>query len=114
MRYTFDGTAVAPNEGGAEHWPAGNYPVVAVANAYKATAGVPPGERLTYKVQCIDGPLKGKINYIGFNVVNASETAQRIAKEQLSAMSWAVGKPRWQDTDELHNIPFVVTVQWTD
>lgn len=108
MRFQFNARTVMPSTGGAEKWPDGNYPLIIVGAEGKAIkTGDTTGSRMVFEVQCIDGPMKGKKNYIGLNLEHNNETTKRIAWEQLSAISWVVGKPDMNQTEDLYNIPFV-------
>ena len=108
MRFQFNARTIMPNTGGAEKWPDGNYPLIIIGAEGKAIkTGDTTGSRLVFEVQCIDGPNKGKKNFIGLNLEHANDTTKRIAWEHLSAITWVCGKPDMNQTEDLYNIPFV-------
>ena len=96
--------------------PVGKYTVIISASERKATKVVPkPGEvqgqymQYTYTV-IGEGEFKNRKLFDRLNLVNANPTAVEIAKGKQSAICRAVGIMVPKVTEELHNIPFVVSV----
>jgi hypothetical protein len=115
MRFNLDTTQIAPNTGGTEIWEAGNYPLVFLdAQAKELSSG--GGMRIGALVEAIDGPMKGRKNVIGFNVENPkSPQNAQIAREQWSAMCWAILQAPYNgDTDTLRGKPFVAQAKKTE
>lgn len=68
------------------------------------------GKRLvfTYKVQ--EGDFKDKVVFIGLNIVNDNPQAVEISQKELASICDVCGKMTVTDTQELHDIPFYVTL----
>lgn len=115
MQFRFDATTVVPNAGQAvEKWAIGYHPVVIRSADIKPIQNKPNSARLSLKVEAIDGPEKGKVNYIGLNIQHDNPEVVRISFEQFSAICWCVNKIRIETIDELFNIPFVAFATQTD
>lgn len=104
MQFQFNAGSVEPS-GGREIWPAGEYPLVITSHDIKP-ANTGGGTRMTFGVECIDGPFKGKKNIIGLNIQHPNQQTVEIAYKQLSAICHVTGKFNIQDLGELHGIPF--------
>jgi hypothetical protein len=77
------------------------------------------GKRLLMQEKILEGEYKGRIVFIGLNILNPSEIAEKIANEELKSIAEAVGKGNTVITDSqvLHGIPHyihVVVVPATD
>jgi hypothetical protein len=64
-------------------------------------------------LQAIDGPLKGKTAFLGLNLWHSNPQTVEIANKVLSAITYVTigankGTIQFNDTSELHNIPFMV------
>lgn len=68
------------------------------------------GEYIAMTLQIVSEQYKGRLIFVTFNIVNPSETAEKIARGQLSALCRAVGVLTPEDTTELHDIPFEASV----
>jgi len=62
------------------------------------------------KFEVAKGEHTGRLLWQNFNIVNASETAQRIGRQQIVAWATACGKPNADDTDKLLGKPFAASV----
>ena len=110
MDFAFDPTGITPGfSGGGGQLPVGKHPVIIVKSEGKPTKDN-TGGFLELTVEAIDGPAKGGSMPLRLNVHNTSETAVRIAKEQLAALCAVTGTGPFANTMELHNKPFVVEV----
>lgn len=103
MRFEFNARAFPPSQG-REKWPDNWYKLIVNAHDIKPTPK--GGSRISMTVLCIDGPMNGKENEMGFNIQNENQTTMQIAYEQLSALCYVTGKFNIADLGELHNIPF--------
>lgn len=104
----FDANEYEPM-GSFEPIPVGEYLVVISGSDIKPTTkGTGKYLQLVYDV--IDGEYLGRKLFDRLNIINDNETAQKIAKSQLSAICRAVGVMSPKDTAELHDKPFVVKV----
>lgn len=107
----FDATQYTPSTGaGSDVFEDGEYSFHITGSEQKATANK-NGTRLILTFSCLDEGFTGKRLVEGFNIVNPSETAVKIALEQLSAISYIVGVPRWTDTQQLHGIPLRIKLR---
>lgn len=88
--------------------PAGEYVLRAVEAEEKTTAS--GGTMIKAKFEVAKGEHTGRLLWQNFNIVNASETAQRIGRQQIVAWATACGKPNADDTDKLLGKPFAASV----
>ena len=68
------------------------------------------GRYLWIEFTVLDGPHAKRKVWAQFNLVNPSQQAVEIAERKLAGLCLAVGKLRFQDTLELHDIPLVINV----
>lgn len=99
-KFGFDTSEVDVNEGPSyELLPEGEYQLKAIDAEEKETAT--GGEMIVAKFEVIGGNHNGRWIWMNFNIVNKSEAAQRIGRQQLVAWATACGKPDANDTDKL-------------
>jgi hypothetical protein len=108
-QFNFDATQVKPDTGRPAPIPVGKYRAVVTNTEMKQTANG-AGMYLATEFKIIGGEHDGHTVYTNFNVQNRSEKAQAIGQAQFSALCHAVGVLNVQDTSQLHNRPFEVTV----
>ena len=89
--------------------PRGEYLVV-ISATEKRPAKSGRGNYLQFVYDIIDGEYKGRKLFGRLNIENDNETAQNIAKSELSAICKAVGVRRLKYSEELHDKPLVVKV----
>lgn len=90
--------------------PPGQYEVIITKSDIKATkAGT--GEYIELEMQVVDGEHSGRRIWERLNVSNPNKQAEDIAKAALGAICMATGKLDMEDTEELHDIPFVVSLE---
>lgn len=90
--------------------PAGDYPVVITRSDVKPTkAGT--GHYIELEMQVTDGEFSGRRLWERLNVNNPNKTAEDIAKAALGALCMAVDVVDMDDTEQLHDIPFVIGVE---
>ena len=109
VQISFDATQVKPL---AEYTvlPEGQYLVEITQSLYKQTkAG--DGNYLELEYTVIDGELKGSLHWDRLCLEHPSPKAMKRANAALSAICHAVGLMHFQDTIELHHLPFMVTVK---
>lgn len=88
--FSFDATQVAPAQDVSDPIPSGWYGTVISGTQLKDTkAGT--GKILEVEHTVTEGECKGRKVWARFNVRNPNEVAERIAKEQLSALCHATG-----------------------
>ena len=107
----FNAQQFDPTQGGNfQQLSVGKHPVTIIASEVKATADN-TGGMVVYQVKAIDGPCKDVEMAYRLNLYNASEKARGIAESQQSALCHVIGVFMLTDTQQLHNIPFVVEVK---
>lgn len=69
------------------------------------------GTIAVFKFQIIDGPHKNRIVYLNINLTNPNQDAVNIGKGDLKQIAKATGKPRFSNTEVVHNIPLVIELK---
>ncbi|CAD5235808.1 putative single-stranded DNA-binding protein [Klebsiella phage vB_KppS-Pokey] len=90
--------------------PDGWYPVQIVNSEIKPTKTL-GGARLNLQFKVLQGDFAGRVIFGGYNVQNSNPVAVSIAMEELAELSRAVKVPVWNDTEQLHGIPFNLKVK---
>lgn len=103
----FNAADVAPNDFGTI--PPGDYEACIVASEMKTTKDG-QGQYLNLEIQIINGEHQNRKLFEKLNLVNRNDTAVQIAKGTLSAICRAVGIMTPNDSSDLHNKPFRITV----
>ena len=110
VEFNFDSSGIAPMST-IDAIPSGWYLFTITKSEFKETSNKRGWYlQLTYMV--MDGPRKGAIVIERLNLRNENETAVQIAESALTSLCHAVGKPKFSDTVELHNIPFKAKVKY--
>jgi len=104
----FDADSVEPSVP-LETLPPGKYPVQIIESILKETQK--GGQMLQLTLEIIEGPSKGRRLWDNLNLVNANPKAQEIAQRTLSAICHALNKRKVTDTEELHFLPMMATVE---
>lgn len=107
VAYSFNAAGIPANYGTGGGLPVGKHPVVICASALKPTSDN-TGGFMELTLEAIDGPAKGAKAIDRLNLNNTSQTAVRIANEQLAAYLAVMGLQGFNDTSEMHGKPFVV------
>jgi len=68
------------------------------------------GSYLNLTFEIIDGEYKGRRVFDTLNLVNSNTQTVEIAQRRLSAIQRCVGVIHLRDSNELHNIPLVISV----
>ncbi len=89
--------------------PAGDYEAMAVGMEVKDTKKR-DGKYIKAEFEVVSGEFKGRKVFTNFNIQNPNQTAEEIGKKQFGALCSAVGNKRPNRTEELCNIPLVITV----
>jgi len=120
VAYSFNAQQHTPSYGaGGGGLPAGpngenvKYKVVIVNSAptdTKDSFGNVKGGYLGLELACVEGPQKDVKHTDRLNLMHSNPEVVRIANGQLSAYCHVIGKFQFNDTQELHGIPFVVEV----
>lgn len=109
VQFNFDSRTVDPNTGGGGVLPGGTYDVVISDSEDKVTkAGT--GKFLAITMTVTTGQYKGRRIIDRINYVNQNTTAVEIGLGTLSAICHVCGVPSIQDTVQLYNRPFKISV----
>ena len=105
----FDANSVAPSAP-LDALPAGTYECCIVESGmFPTKSGNGSFLKLTFEV--VSGEFAGRKLWARLNLDNPSKTAVEIARAELSAICHAVGVLAPRDSEELHNLPLLVTVK---
>lgn len=113
--FQFNAMQYEPIGPAVELWPDGWVKVVGTEIEIKPNAGNTSG-RISMQIKALEGPMNGKIHFIGLNVFHDNPQTVEIANRQLSAITYVTigamkGQYQFQDLRELLNIPFYVMAQ---
>lgn len=110
-QFSFDpASAPASATKSFEPLPRGSYNAIIIDSDIKSTkAGT--GEYIELEMQIVDGEYTGRRIWERLNVNNPNKQAEDIAKAALGALCMAVGVDDLTDTEQLHDIPFVIGVE---
>lgn len=105
----FDASAVEPSAP-RDIIPPGEYKAYIVGSEMKQTrAGT--GEYLALDFAIIEGEYEHRHLWANLNLINPNAQAVEIAERDLSAICRAVGRMQVSDSEELHNLPLLITVK---
>jgi len=90
--------------------PAGKYTVVITDSEMKDNKSG-SGQHLSLTMQVIEGEHQNRLLWSVINVVNKNSDAERIGRAELKALCTAVGVLKPEDSSDLHDKPFSVTVK---
>lgn len=108
MRYAFNAQTIEITDGPPPPVPLNWYKVVISREEVKETNGdAGKGNQLAFYCKVIEGDYTGREQRKGMNLDNPNAQTVRIAQEELAKFSWVVGRPNFQDTQELFNIPLM-------
>ncbi len=115
VAYSFNAQQFQPQYGGAGGLPAGpngenvKYKVV-IVNSYGQNSDSGQGGYLAFELTPIEGPFAGQKMTDRLNLHHTNPKVVEIANKQLSAYCHVLGRFQFQQTEELHQIPFIVEV----
>jgi len=89
--------------------PAGEYPAMIHDSDYIETKAK-NGHYLKLSLKIIEGEYKGKFLWDILNLDNPNKDAVEIANKTINSISQACAVVGAEDSEELHNIPMIVTV----
>lgn len=93
--------------------PAGKYPGAIVKSEFKETKAK-TGHYLALQLKIIEGQYKGRVLFTNLNLDNPNQVAVEIANKELNSICKACNKEGVEDSEELHNIPMMLTVKVTE
>lgn len=91
--------------------PTGEYLALIIDSDMKPTNDN-TGEYLELTYEVIDGPLKGRKHWERLNLKNTNATTVEIANRQFASLREAIGVPNPRDSQELHNKPHIIRVEF--
>ena len=103
----FDANTVEPSAP-SDLLPPGDYKAEIVRSEMKETSK--GGQMLELEMSIIDGTYRNRRIFDRLNLVCASDVAQQIARQTLSAICRATGQMTVSDSDQLHTKPMTVKV----
>jgi hypothetical protein len=110
--FTFNAQQYTPEfGGGGEQLPPGEYKVVIVDSRREATKDG-QGGMLSFDMTPVEGPLAGRKQTMRFNLHHHNAQTVEIANKQLSALCHVVGVFAFNRTEDLHNKPFKVKIDF--
>lgn len=89
--------------------PKGVYVSQIMSSELKRTAAG-NGQYIKLEFEVMQGEYRGRKIWTNLNIVNPNPQAVQIAQKELTSICKAVGKHVIKDTQELHGIPFNLTV----
>lgn len=108
-KINFDATQIAITERAYSPLPDGEYEMMVIKSDTKSTrAG--NGHYLELEMQVLSGNHSGRRHWERLNLDNPSQKTVEIAKEQLARLCHALGLPHVDDSEELHDRPFIAVV----
>lgn len=110
VAFSFDARQFDPSTGGGSILESGTYAVQITNSEIKPTRNR-DGHFLELTLAVIAGESAGRQIKDRLNIDNPNQTAKEIAYRQLAAISYVVGRVTWQDSQELHGIPFQIQVE---
>lgn len=104
---TFDASAIDTSS--RDPVPSGTYEAVIIESEIRATrSGNGKGLNLTFEI--VSEEAKGRRVWAWINFQHPNADAQRIGQEELARICKAIGVTKLTDTQQLHNIPLMITV----
>jgi hypothetical protein len=109
--FNFNRNSVEPMEPRSyEPLPNGDYDMIITKSDIKPTkAGT--GHYLELEMQVLGGEHSGRRHWERLNVDNPNKQAEDIAKAALASLCFAVGVEDMTETEQLHDSPFVASVE---
>lgn len=104
----FNAQQYDPTQGGGS-LPVGRHPVIIESSEVKANKAN-DGGYLQLNLKLIDGPQMGATGAYRLNLYHSNPQTAEIAHRQLSAICHVIGVFNVQDSQQLHNIPFIIEV----
>ena len=112
MQFQFNSQQYAPQFGGGGGLSTGRHKVIITDTGPEPVNGKPDHMMLKLTIRAVEGPDNGKSMDLRFMMIWPSDPGVADGgNKRLSAVCHVTGKYAFQDTQELHNIPFYVDVE---
>lgn len=108
-KLNFNASAVEIPERTYGPLPAGEYEMMVIKSDTK-TIKAGNGHYLELEMQVLSGDQSGRRHWERLNLDNPSKKTVEIAEEQLARLCHALGLPHVDDSEELHDRPFIAVV----
>ena len=108
-KLNFNASAVEITERTYGPLPAGEYEMMVIKSDTK-TIKAGNGHYLELEMQVLSGDQSGRRHWERLNLDNPSKKTVEIAEEQLARLCAALGLAQIEDSEELHDRPFIATV----
>lgn len=113
VQMSFNAAQFTPRYSGSDGLPPGKHPVIISASEFRPTKDSSPSDprmMLVFTLEAIGGPAKGGKQTDRLNIQNPNQQTVNIAMSQLAAYCAVTRRQGFNDTSELHNIPFMIEV----
>lgn len=107
-KINFDATAIEPATS-YDVIPKGEYLAAAVSSEMKTTKSM-TGQYLQLSFEILDGKFKGRRVFERLNIQNPNKDAEEIAQRTLSALCHALGILQVDESEQLHDIPVLISL----
>jgi hypothetical protein len=108
--FDMSGYDAPPARAAFDPLPPGDYHAIITDSQMKDTkAGT--GQYVELVMQIIEGEFSGRKLWERLNVVNPNKQAEDIARSQLKSLSGVCGVEPLRDTEQLHDTPFIVSLE---
>ena len=91
--------------------PSGEYPALITDSTVKQTKKG-DGSYLELTYQIVDGAYRGRQLWARINLTNPNATAVSIGQQHLAQIRHATGQMQLSDSQQLHNIPHLIRVEY--
>jgi len=91
--------------------PSGEYPALITDSTVKQTKKG-DGSYLELTYQIVDGAYRGRQLWARINLTNPNATAVTIGQQHLAQIRHATGQMQLSDSQQLHNIPHLIRVEY--
>jgi len=110
LNFSINDAPVSSMNGARGQLPPGDYEMIVTRSDIKDTkAGT--GQFIELEMQVVVGEHSGRRHWERLNISNPSKTAEDIAKAQLAALCTAVNLTELNDTEDLHDRPFIASIE---
>jgi len=107
-KLNFDATQIDPATS-YDVIPKGEYLAAAVSSEMKTTKSM-TGQYLQLSFEILEGKFKGRRVFERLNIQNANKDAEEIAQRTLSALCHALGILQVDESEQLHDIPVLISL----
>lgn len=107
--FNFNAAAIEPQQRSYDPLPAGEYELMVVRSELKDTQSG-TGQFIKLEMHVVSGDHAGRRVWENLNISNPNKQAEDIAQQQLASLCLAVGVKNLEDTEQLHDRPFIASI----